>query len=52
MGRKWVRYQNLDKIRDLFKVKLYSIRYETKKKRERYRDKHMLTLALTGGGYK
>ena len=48
-----------NKIRDLFKVKLYTIRSETKKegerekrasKREREREKkHMLTLALTGG---
>ena len=36
-----------NKIRDLFKVKLYAIRSETKKKRER--EKHMLTLVLTGG---
>ena len=36
-----------NKIRDLCKVKLYTIRSETKKERER--DKHMLTLALKGG---
>ena len=41
----------LNKIRDLFKVKLYAIRSETKKReRERERDfKYLLTLILTGG---
>ena len=45
-----------NKIRDLFKVKLYTIRSETKKrerekkKKERERDfKYLLTLILTGG---
>ena len=29
----------MNKIRDLFKVKLYTIRYETKKERERETEK-------------
>ena len=37
-----------NKIRDLFKVKLYKIRSETKE-REKEREKYLLTLALTGG---
>ena len=53
----WWVFSVQNKIRDLFKVKLFTIRSETKKKRkegerekiERERDKHMLTLALTGG---
>ena len=51
---------NKDNIRDLFKVKLYTIRSETKerekekKKREREKKrerdfKYLLTLILTGG---
>ena len=48
---------NENKIRDLFKVKLYTIRSEKKREkrekrereRERERERHMLTLALTGG---
>ena len=40
----------INKIRDLFKVKLFTIRSETKKKREREQDfKYLLTLILTGG---
>ena len=45
-----------NKIRDLFKVKLYTIRSETKKKSKREREKkrerdfkYLLTLILTGG---
>ena len=38
--------KDFNKIRDLFKVKLYTIISETKK---REREKHMLTLALTRG---
>ena len=45
----FIRSRNiLNKIRDLFKVKLYTIRSETKK-RGRERERNMLTLALTGG---
>ena len=53
----WNKLKN--KIRDLFKVKLYAIRSETKKKererkkrekKKRERDfKYLLTLILTGG---
>ena len=49
--------ENINKIRDLYKVKLYTIRSETKKrererkkKREREQDfKYLLTLIMTGG---
>ena len=39
-----------NKIRDLFKVKLYIIRSKLKREREREQDfKYLLTLILTGG---
>ena len=38
-----------NKIRDLFKVKLYTIRSETKNKRERERDKHVNPSTDRGG---
>ena len=43
-----------NKIRDLFKVKLYTIRSETKKEQERERQRerdfhYLLTLILSGG---
>ena len=54
--------KRINKIRDLFKVKLYTIRSETKRERERERErekrerkkrerdfKYLLTLILTGG---
>ena len=51
---KWTLVElTINKIRDLFKVKLFTIRSETKKRereRERERDfKFLLTLILTGG---